>query len=156
MNCPFCQSDGTKVIDSRSSREGYVIRRRRACGNCGSRFTTYEKMEEMLPVVIKKDEARETFDRSKVTRGIQQACQKRPISVQTIEELTDSLEKHLIESAEKEIASGSIGEWILQQLRSLDQVAYVRFASVYREFENVDEFMAELQYLQTLNGGSTP
>lgn len=147
MRCPFCETNDTKVIDSRTSRDGYVVRRRRSCEECQSRFTTYEKIEALLPMVIKKDQRRETFDRSKIINGLQVASQKRPVSMETIEGIADLIEKKLMERGEKEINSVSIGEEVMRHLREVDQVAYVRFASVYREFRDIDEFMTELQSL---------
>lgn len=150
MHCPFCEAHDTKVKDSRTSRDGSVVRRRRTCEECQSRFTTYEKIESLLPMVVKKDKRRESFNRDKIIHGIQQACQKRPVSIEAIENITDSIEKQLMERSDKEIPAVELGEQIMTHLRNLDQVAYVRFASVYREFRDIEEFMTELQ---SLSGG---
>lgn len=147
MKCPFCSFSDSKVVDSRPDKEGATIRRRRECESCGKRFTTHERIEEMLPLVMKKDGRREPFDRTKIISGIQKACEKRPVSVETIERLVDRLEVRLQESGEKEVPTTTIGEWVMNELHSIDQVAYVRFASVYRSFKDINEFMAELQDL---------
>ena len=147
MRCPFCTSDNTKVIDSRSKQEGFVIRRRRVCDTCDSRFTTYEEIGDLLPMVIKKDRRREQFNRQKIIRGLHQACQKRPISTEVIEEIASNIERYLMQSSEKEIESRRIGEILMERLQEMDQVAYVRFASVYREFRDIEEFMEELKNL---------
>lgn len=144
MNCPFCSHAETRVVDSRLGREGNNIRRRRECESCTKRFTTYERVEEMLPLVIKKDGRRETFDRQKIVAGMQRACEKRPVPINAIEQFVDRLEQSLQESGEKEIPSARIGEAVMEALHEIDQVAYVRFASVYREFRDINEFMAEL------------
>jgi transcriptional repressor NrdR len=144
MKCPFCTHDDTRVVDSRLGKEGNNIRRRRECIECERRFTTYERVEETLPLVIKKDGRREVFDRQKIISGIQRACEKRPVSIATIEKVVDQMEVKLQESGEKEIAASRIGEVIMQELQSLDEVAYVRFASVYRQFRDINEFMSEL------------
>jgi transcriptional repressor NrdR len=133
------------VIDSRVSREGDVIRRRRECVDCERRFTTYERVEEILPMVVKKDGSRETFDRLKIMNGLKRACEKRPISIETLEKITDGVEAKLQEEGRKEVPSQEIGAHVMAALRSLDVVAYVRFASVYREFRDVDEFMVTLR-----------
>ena len=145
MKCPFCSFEDTKVIDSRLGKEGNNIRRRRECIDCGRRFTTYERVEEILPLVVKKDGRREPFDRLKIIAGMQRACEKRPVSIATIEKLVDQLEISLQESGEKEIDASRIGEGVLEALRNVDEVAYVRFASVYRQFKDINEFMAELK-----------
>ena len=147
MKCPFCGDFDNKVVDSRLSGESDVIRRRRECLGCGRRFTTYERVEDILPMVIKKDGRREPFDRNKILSGIQIACQKRPISVAALEEIADRIEKTLQEKGDKEIKSSTIGETVMQELHDLDEVAYVRFASVYRSFKDINEFMAELKDL---------
>jgi transcriptional repressor NrdR len=147
MKCPFCAFADSKVVDSRPDKEGSTIRRRRECESCGKRFTTHERVEEILPLVIKKDGRREPFDRMKLVAGIQKACEKRPVSVETIERLVDRLELQLQESGEKEIPTKSIGELVMTELHAIDQVAYVRFASVYRSFKDITEFMSELQEL---------
>jgi transcriptional repressor NrdR len=147
MKCPFCQSLDNKVIDSRLAKDGRVIRRRRECDPCASRFTTYERVEEILPMVVKKDGKREVFDRAKVLSGVRRACEKRPVAVSTIDELIDQLETELQEVGEKEIPSSYIGERVMEKLRITDGVAYVRFASVYRSFRDVNEFLDELKHL---------
>ena len=144
MKCPFCTHDDTRVVDSRLGKEGNNIRRRRECIECERRFNTYERVEETLPLVIKKDGRREVFDRQKIISGIQRACEKRPVSIATIEKVVDQMEVKLQESGEKEIAASRIGEAIMEALQSLDEVAYVRFASVYRQFRDINEFMSEL------------
>ena len=144
MNCPFCSHADTRVVDSRLGREGNNIRRRRECEQCSKRFTTYERVEEMLPLVVKKDGRREAFDRQKIVAGMQRACEKRPVSIAAIEQFVDRLEQSLQESGEKEVPSNRIGEAVMTALHEIDQVAYVRFASVYREFRDINEFMSEL------------
>ena len=147
MKCPFCTSIDNKVIDSRLSKDGLVIRRRRECIDCQRRFTTYERIDEILPMVIKKDGRRETFDRGKIVIGIKKACQKRPVSVTTLDQLVERIEQKLQETGEKEIDSSFVGEEVMRELHKLDQVAYVRFASVYRQFKDINEFMQELKDL---------
>jgi transcriptional repressor NrdR len=147
MKCPLCQHPETQVVDSRAGRDGRSIRRRRACQRCKRRFTTYERVEEILPVVVKKDGRREPYDRQKVLAGLKKACEKRPVSTAAIEQSVDRIEQWLQERGEKEVPSALIGEAAMRELHRLDQVAYVRFASVYREFKDVDEFMRELQRL---------
>ncbi|MBU1207374.1 MAG: transcriptional regulator NrdR [Proteobacteria bacterium] len=147
MRCPFCQHIDDRVIDSRLSKEGDMIRRRRECANCQRRFTTYERVEETLPLVIKKDGRREAFDRGKILAGLHKACEKRPISVEVLEKLVDRVEQRLEEAGEREIPSREIGEQIMGELQNLDEVAYVRFASVYRSFKDVNEFMNEVKEL---------
>ncbi|MFZ3209600.1 MAG: transcriptional regulator NrdR [Geobacteraceae bacterium] len=147
MKCPFCTSPDSRVVDSRPDKGGTTIRRRRECELCGKRFTTHERVEEMLPLVTKKDSRREPFDRLKVIAGIQKASEKRPVSTETIERLVDRLEARLQEWGEREVPSTTIGEWVMNELHDIDQVAYVRFASVYRSFKDINEFMAELQDL---------
>lgn len=147
MNCPFCVETEDKVIDSRISKEGEVIRRRRECLGCGKRFTTYERIEEILPMVVKKDGRREPFDRLKILSGIKKACEKRPISIDTMEQCVDSIERELRDSEAKEIKAHELGEKVMSVLHDLDEVAYVRFASVYRSFKDISEFMKELQDL---------
>ncbi|MGA2957611.1 MAG: transcriptional regulator NrdR [Thermodesulfobacteriota bacterium] len=147
MRCPFCQHMEDRVIDSRLSKEGDMIRRRRECSHCLRRFTTYERVEETLPLVIKKDGRRENFDRNKILAGLHKACEKRPIGVEVLEKLVDRIEQRLQESGEREVPSGVIGEKIMEELQSLDEVAYVRFASVYRSFKDVNEFMSEVKEL---------
>ena len=147
MRCPFCQKMDDRVIDSRLSKEGDMIRRRRECSHCQRRFTTYERVEETLPLVIKKDGRRETFDRGKILAGLQRACEKRPISVEVLEKMIDRIEQRLQDAGEREVHSREIGEQIMQELQNLDEVAYVRFASVYRSFKDVNEFMNEVKEL---------
>ena len=147
MKCPFCSHLENRVIDSRLSRDGDVTRRRRECARCERRFTTYERVEEILPLVVKKDGRRETYDRLKVIAGLKKACEKRPISITAIEETADRIERVLQSRGEKEIASAVIGEEVMRQLYDLDKVAYVRFASVYRSFQDLDAFMRELKDL---------
>jgi transcriptional repressor NrdR len=147
VKCPFCDELEDKVVDSRMAKEGEVIRRRRECLGCKRRYTTYERVEEILPVVVKKDGRRESFDRSKILSGMKKACEKRPISTATIEAATDRIEKRIQEMGESEIESRIVGEEVMKELHQLDQVAYVRFASVYREFKDIDQFMDELKSL---------
>jgi transcriptional repressor NrdR len=147
MKCPFCGEINNKVIDSRLSKDGNVIRRRRECLVCTRRFTTYEHIEEIPVMIIKKDGRREVFSREKLRSGIQKACQKRNISVNIIEEFLDELERDLRETGEKEIPSHKIGEKVMAKLHEIDDVAYVRFASVYREFKDVNDFVSELKSL---------
>ena len=147
MKCPFCSDMENKVIDSRLTKEGLEIRRRRECLGCKKRFTTYERIEEILPMVVKKDGRREPFDRMKILTGIKKACEKRPIGIETMEEILDKIEHELHESDAKEISGDSIGEKVMMALQDLDEVAYVRFASVYRSFRDISEFMDELQGL---------
>lgn len=145
MKCPYCTKIDNKVIDSRLSKDGRTIRRRRECLACERRFTTYEKLEEVLPMVVKKDGRREPFNRDKITEGIKKACQKRPVSITKIEEFVDALELHFQELGKKEIESKEVGELVINSLKEWDEVAYVRFASVYRQFRDINEFMAELE-----------
>ena len=147
MKCPYCGHPEDKVVDSRSSRENDSIRRRRECLRCQRRFTTYEHIEEIPLMVIKKNGQRQTFDRNKIMTGLLKACEKRPISAQRIESILDTVEKTLLRRHNKEVPSWQIGELIMKKLHSVDQVAYVRFASVYREFKDVGEFMKELKDL---------
>ncbi len=145
MKCPYCAAVDTKVIDSRMNQPGDMIRRRRQCPRCEGRFTTYERVEEVMPVVIKKDGRREPYSRLKIAGGLSKACQKRSIPTQKIEELINQIEKRIQSYGLKEIPGRTIGQMIMTELRKLDKVAYVRFASVYREFRDIDEFVAELQ-----------
>jgi transcriptional repressor NrdR len=147
MKCPYCAFSDSKVVDSRPDKGGAAIRRRRECESCGKRFTTHERVEEVLPLVTKRDGRREPFDRMKLIAGIQKACEKRPVSVETIEKLVDRLEIRMQESGEKEVGTTTLGEWVMGELHGIDQVAYVRFASVYRSFKDISEFMVELQDL---------
>lgn len=147
MKCPFCSFADTKVVDSRPDKDSAAIRRRRECESCSRRFTTFERIEEVLPMILKKDGRREAYNRSKVVSGMKKACEKRPVSMDAIEEMANRLEARLLESGEKEISGHVIGEWIMHELHDLDEVAYVRFASVYRSFRDITEFMSELQSL---------
>ncbi len=147
MKCPACRDLNNRVIDSRLGKDGDVIRRRRECEKCARRFTTYERVEDYLPSVVKKDGRRESFDRMKVLAGLKKACEKRPISVETIEETADTVERTLLEKGDKEVPSSAVGEAIMAALHDLDSVAYVRFASVYRSFQDIDEFVDELEDL---------
>lgn len=147
MKCPFCHDLENKVIDSRLTKDDGAIRRRRECAACGRRFTTYERVEEMLPLVVKKDGRREPYDRAKIVAGLKKACEKRPVSATAIEHAADRVERLVQERGEKETPSSVVGEAIMRELHKLDQVAYVRFASVYRSFQDVGEFMRELQDL---------
>jgi transcriptional repressor NrdR len=153
MRCPFCKFDNSKVVDSRSTRDGRAIRRRRECLQCGERFTTYERIEEFQPMVVKKDGRREPFDRKKVIDGILKACEKRPISMEEVTSFVSDLEKEIQEKGEMEIDSRVIGERVMEQLRRWDDVAYVRFASVYKQFKDLQEFMDQLQELLAGHGG---
>ena len=145
MKCPYCTIINNKVIDSRLSKDGRMIRRRRECLDCGRRFTTYEKLEDVLPMVVKKDGRREPFNREKIVSGIRKACQKLPVSTTQIEDFVDSMELYFQELGKKEIDSSQIGEKVINKLKEWDEVAYVRFASVYRQFKDINEFMAELE-----------
>ena len=145
MKCPFCNAADTKVIDSRPADDNSSIRRRRQCETCGKRFTTYEKVETIPMIVIKKDNNRETYDRAKVEGGVFRACHKRPVSATQIEAMIDDVESSIFTKEEREISSRQIGEMVMEKLKDLDSVAYVRFASVYREFKDVNTFMDELK-----------
>jgi transcriptional repressor NrdR len=145
MNCPFCEYFDTKVVDSRPTEEGQAIRRRRECNKCKKRFTTYEKIEEIPLIVIKKDGNREAYNRNKMLNGIIRSCEKRPVSMKAIENMVDDIEKSLHNTMEKEIRSTYIGELVMNQLKDLDEVSYVRFASVYRQFKDINTFMEELR-----------
>ena len=147
MQCPFCGHKEDKVIDSRESKEGDSIRRRRECLACERRFTTYERCDEVPYMVIKKDGRREKFDRQKVLNGLIRACEKRPVSMARLAELVDDVESALLESPERELPTTRIGELLMDRLRSLDKIAYVRFASVYRDFQDIEEFLSELKNL---------
>jgi transcriptional repressor NrdR len=147
VKCPGCRDLNNRVIDSRLGKDGDVIRRRRECERCSRRFTTYERVEEFLPAVVKKDGRREPFDRAKILAGLTKACEKRPVSVAAIEAVADRIERTVADRGEKEVASAVIGEAVVQALRELDTVAYVRFASVYRSFQDIDEFVEELEGL---------
>jgi transcriptional repressor NrdR len=147
VKCPFCGSIEDKVIDSRTSKEGDAIRRRRECLKCAKRFTSYERVEDMIPVVVKKDGRRESFDRQKVLAGLKKACEKRPIGTVVLDGVTDSIEKKLVGLGAKEVNSTWIGEEVMSALKELDKVAYVRFASVYRQFKDINELMNEVKTL---------
>ncbi|MBR3297051.1 MAG: transcriptional repressor NrdR [Firmicutes bacterium] len=147
MKCPFCEQPDTKVIDSRPTEEGHAIRRRRECIVCGKRFTTYEKVEDVFFMVVKRDGRRESFDRNKILNGIIRACEKRPISLDQMEAVVSDIERNLNNRMEKEISSELIGEIVMEHLKDLDEVAYVRFASVYRQFKDVSTFVAEVEKL---------
>ena len=145
MRCPFCNHMEDKVIDSRQGKDGDVIRRRRECLKCEGRFTSYERIEEILPHVIKKDDSREPFDRNKILRGLERACEKRPVSLEAREDLVKTIEMNIHAMGEKEIPSSIIGEQIMDGLKTIDAVAYVRFASVYRQFKDIKEFIQEIK-----------
>ena len=147
MKCPYCAHLGDKVVDSRESREGEVIRRRRECESCGRRFTSYETIEEIPYMVVKKDGRREAFDRKKLRAGLVKACEKRPVSPAQLDAIVDEIETRLHDTEEREVGTTDIGARVMDRLRELDKVAYVRFASVYRKFEDVDEFLNELKTL---------
>ena len=149
MRCPYCKKENDKVIDSRTASEGDLIRRRRECEACSRRYTTYERIEEIPLYVMKKDLRREAYDRVKVLAGIHKACEKRPVPLEEQDKIADELEKMLHEKYEKEVPSRIVGEFIMQRLAKLDQIAYVRFASVYREFQDISHFMKELKLLLT-------
>lgn len=147
MRCPYCEYENSKVIDSRHTEDGHAIRRRRECESCGKRFTTYEKIEEIILMVIKKDGRREAFDRGKLLNGIIRACEKRPVSLAQMEKIADGIERGLNNMMENEVKSQFIGELVMDQLKDVDEVAYVRFASVYRQFTDVSTFVAEIEKL---------
>jgi transcriptional repressor NrdR len=152
MRCPFCGHLEDKVIDSRSGGLGDVIRRRRECDGCSRRFTTYERVEDVLPTVVKKDGRREPYERQKLLRGLRIACNKRPVSTDQLEAVADGLERMLQDAEGREVTSTELGERVMRRLRELDEVAYVRFASVYRSFRDIDEFLAELGKLVKAKG----
>ena len=147
MKCPYCTHLGDKVVDSRESREGEVIRRRRECLGCGKRFTSYERIDEIPYMMVKKDGTRERFERQKLIAGLLKACEKRPVSVSALEAVADKVESTLQDRAEKEMPTTEVGAFVMQELKKLDKVAYVRFASVYRHFRDIGEFMTELKNL---------
>ena len=151
MKCPFCFYEESKVIDSRPTDEGERIRRRRECLKCGKRFTTYEIIETVPVIVIKRDKSRQVFDRSKILSGLLRACEKRPVSIETLEKIVDEMEFTLQNSPDREVPSERIGELAMEKLKDIDEVAYVRFASVYRKFDNIDSFMEELKALKKLD-----
>ncbi|MSR74672.1 MAG: transcriptional repressor NrdR [Planctomycetes bacterium] len=156
MRCPFCKAIEDKVIDSRACNEQAVIRRRRECLDCSRRYTTYERIEEMPLRVVKKDGSRVPFDRQKILSGLLLACHKRPVSTETLEEVTSRIEARVSEMFGTEVSSRIIGDFVMAELRTLDQVAYVRFASVYREFKDSKEFMVELRQMLSAEGGDAP
>ena len=147
MKCPYCAHLGDKVVDSRESKEGEVIRRRRECLGCGKRFTSYERIDQIPHMVVKKDGRRERFDREKVLAGLQRACEKRPVPTKALEAIVDRVEAMVQESPDREVPTVQVGEFLMENLRELDRVAFVRFASVYRDFKDVDQFMATLKGL---------
>lgn len=151
MRCPYCDFHKDRVVDSRESKEGRSIRRRRECSQCGRRFTSYERIEQIPYMVIKKGGHRETFQRSKILRGLLRACEKRPVSPQQLEELIDAVEQRLTDSSAREISSLEIGQFLMDKLKRIDKVAYVRFASVYLDFKDVQEFMDEISHLVQAN-----
>lgn len=148
MRCPYCGYPESKVVDSRPSEEGTKIRRRRECLSCMKRFTTYETMETLPFMVIKKDKSREVFDKTKLLNGLLRACEKRPVSIETLEQVVGDIESTLLNSLEREVSTVKIGELVMDRLKTIDEVAYVRFASVYRQFADVESFMEELQRLR--------
>jgi transcriptional repressor NrdR len=154
VKCPFCAHLESKVIDSRVSAAGDVTRRRRECEKCARRFTSYERVEDVLPLVVKKDGRREPFDRQKVMAGMRVACEKRDVAVERLEQIADSIEKEIMELDTREVAAKAVGERVMAHLRTLDEVAYVRFASVYRSFRDIDEFRSELDKVARLRGVS--
>ena len=156
MKCPDCSDMENKVVDSRLNKEGTVIRRRRECLSCSERFTTHEKLERSLPLLIKKDGRREEFDRKKIIHGVQKACQKRPVSIKDIEDLVDRVEQYVQELGDKEVSALKVGEKVISEIYNLDDVAYVRFASVYRSFKDVNEFMVELKEVLKNKEGAKP
>lgn len=155
MKCPFCSHLEDKVIDSRVAGTGDVIRRRRECEACSRRFTTYERVEDVLPTVVKKDGRREPFDRQKLVRGLRIACNKRPVSIERIDAVADAIEREVQEAEKREVSASELGDRVMSHLRDVDEVAYVRFASVYRSFRDVDEFLRELGKLVKARGGGT-
>jgi len=156
VRCPFCGHEEDKVVDSRSTKEGEAIRRRRECLKCGRRYTTYEQIEQSMPLIKKKDGRWEPFDRNKLMSGLRKACQKRPVSQPQIEQIADEIEKECFNRNGREISSPEIGELVMTRLHDLDEVAYVRFASVYRQFKDVTQFMEEVQRLLKKNEGRGP
>ena len=147
MKCPYCAHLGDEVVDSRESKEGEVIRRRRECLSCGKRFTSYERIDQIPHMVVKKDGRREPFDREKVLAGLRRACEKRPVPTKALESIVDRVEAMVQESPDREVPTVTVGEFLMERLRELDRVAFVRFASVYRDFKDVDQFMATLKGL---------
>ncbi len=155
MKCPFCAHIESKVTDSRAGTSGDVIRRRRECEACARRFTTYERVEEVLPLVVKKDGRRETFDRQKVLGGLRRACDKRAVPIARLEVIVDAIERELIDSGDKEISAEQVGERVMSHLKEVDPVAYVRFASVYRQFKDIDELRSEIDQLARKDPAAT-
>ncbi|KAA3613485.1 MAG: transcriptional repressor NrdR [Planctomycetota bacterium] len=153
MRCPYCNANNDRVIDSRSSSDGFTIRRRRECTDCGRRFTTYERMEETPLRVVKKDGSRVPFDRNKILQGLLKACEKRPVALEELEEITSRIERRLAEEFDREVPTSFLGQVVMDELQGLDQVAYVRFASVYREFKDVAQFLEELKPLLSSERG---
>ncbi len=149
MKCPFCAYEDSKVIDSRPTDENQTIRRRRECINCKKRFTTYEKIEKVPIVIVKKDGTRQTFDRNKILNGMIRACEKRPVSIQTLENAVDNIEKQIYNTLDREIKSDLVGELVMEELKEIDEISYVRFASVYRQFKDINSFMEELKNIQS-------
>lgn len=149
MKCPYCSQNEDRVVDSRENRDGLAIRRRRECLNCERRFTSYERIEDIPQMVVKRDGSRIEFDRSKLLSGLRKACEKRPVPAMALDEMADEVERRLSESEEREISTQEIGAYLMTQLKELDQVAYVRFASVYRQFEDIEAFMDEVRNLVT-------
>ncbi|MBE3579303.1 transcriptional regulator NrdR [Caldanaerobacter subterraneus] len=147
MKCPYCGYPDSRVIDSRPTEDNTAIRRRRECLKCGKRFTTYEKVEQLPILVIKKDNRRELYDKEKILRGMIKACEKRPVPIKVLEEITDEIDRKIVNSMVREITSAEIGEMVMEKLKSVDEVAYVRFASVYRQFKDINTFMDELKKL---------
>jgi len=147
MRCPFCNENNDRVVDSRESRHGRAIRRRRECVSCGRRYTSYERIEEIPYMVVKRDGSRSEFDRNKLLIGLHKACEKRPVPAKRLDEIVEAVEQQLHDREEREITTQDIGQFVMDQLKELDQVAYVRFASVYRRFEDIDAFMTELKNL---------
>jgi transcriptional repressor NrdR len=156
MKCPFCGHLEDKVIDSRSTKDGNSIRRRRECLKCEKRFTSYERVEDLMPMVIKKDGSREPFDRQKILKGLEKALHKRPVDMETRDRAVDDIEKKVLSMELKEVPSSAIGEELMSRLKDMDKIAYVRFASVYREFKDINEFMDELQGLLKTGSKSEP
>jgi transcriptional repressor NrdR len=154
MKCPFCKVDDDRVVDSRASSDGFAIRRRRECARCDRRYTTYERIEESPLRVVKKDGRREPFERRKILSGLIKACEKRPVSLDALEAITERIEGQVLEAFEREVPSAHVGELVMEELRKVDPVAYVRFASVYREFQDVREFLEELRRMERAGKGA--
>lgn len=156
MRCPFCRSLDNHVVDSRATEDGGAIRRRRQCDACRKRFTSYERVEEALPMVVKRDGRREAYDRAKLVRGIARACEKRPVATADIERVADGVERRMMEEGDRELPSVRLGEWLMEALRTLDGVAYVRFASVYRQFADATQFTQEVERLRSQTANAEP